>query len=216
MRQISLLVADSQPVARAGLFSFFSGTNIQIVDYAQTCEETINKTMSAGPDALILAADFPDGSGFDATQKLRAKRFRGKILFFESTGRRDYLARALAVGADSYVLKSATRAELAKILNGLVEQLDAPEDTERDFSGELRQVSTLMRKRRVDPTNPLSAREAQVLRHVVLGLSNREIGLALKVSEDTVKDHMQNILRKLDVRDRAQAAVWAIRNNLIP
>lgn len=216
MRQISLLVADSQPVARAGLFSFFSGTNIQIVDYAQTCEQTINKTMSAGPDVLILAIEFPDGSGFDTAQKLRTKGFRGKILFFESAGRRDYLARALAVGADSYVLKTATRAELTEIVYGLVEQLGAPEHMDRDFSGELRQVSTLMRKRRVNPTNPLSAREAQVLRHVVLGLSNREIGLALKVSEDTVKDHMQNILRKLDVRDRVQAAVWAVRNNLIP
>lgn len=216
MRQISLLVADSQPIVRAGLFSFFSGTNIQIVEYAQTCEQTVSKTMNAGPDVLILAVDFPDGSGFDATEKLRAKRFQGKIVFFESVGRRDYLARALAVGADSYVLKTATRAELTEIVYGLVEQLDAPERTERDFSGELRQASTLMRKRRVDPANPLSEREAQVLRHVVLGLTNKEIGLALKVSEDTVKEHMQRILRKLDVRDRAQAAVWAVRNNLIP
>ena len=73
-----------------------------------------------------------------------------------------------------------------------------------------------MRKRQVDPLNPLTAREAQVLRHLALGLSNKEIAFSLKLSVDTIKEHVQNILRKLEVNDRAQAAVWAVRNKLVP
>ena len=73
-----------------------------------------------------------------------------------------------------------------------------------------------MRRRTVDALSPLTERESQVLRHIALGLSNKEIALSLKLSVDTVKEHVQNILRKLEVNDRTQAAVWAVRNKQIP
>ena len=66
-----------------------------------------------------------------------------------------------------------------------------------------------------DPEYPLTSREMQVLRHVSMGLSNREVGKALEISVETVKEHVQNILRKLNVNDRTQAAVWAVRSGYI-
>jgi DNA-binding NarL/FixJ family response regulator len=66
-----------------------------------------------------------------------------------------------------------------------------------------------------NPEHPLTGRELQVLRHVSMGLSNREVGKALGISVETVKEHVQNILRKLNVNDRTQAAVWAVRSGLI-
>lgn len=212
---VRLLVADPQPVVRAGLFSFFNNSDVQIVDDAQTCEQTISKTLGADPDALMLEISFPDGSGFDAVQTLREENYRGKIVFFEATGRQTCLARALSAGADAYLLKSTPRAEIIACLQGLTRPADQV-DPARDFSGELSRVSPLMRRRSVDTLSPLTERESQVLRHIALGLSNKEIALSLKLSVDTVKEHVQNILRKLEVNDRTQAAVWAVRNKQIP
>lgn len=213
--RVRLLVADPQPVVRAGLFSFFNGSDVQIVDDAQTCEQTVSKTLGADPDVLMLEADFPDGTGFDAVQKLREEKYRGKVVFFEATGRQTYLARAFSAGADAYLLKSSPRADIIACLEGLTRPAGQDEST-MDYSGELRRVSALMRRHPVDALSPLTEREAQVLRHVALGLSNKEIALSLSLSVDTVKEHVQNILRKLEVNDRTQAAVWAVRNKQIP
>ena len=82
---------------------------------------------------------------------------------------------------------------------------------------ELRRVATSMKLRQVidDDEVPLTQRETQVLRHVALGLSNKEIGRSLEISVETVKEHVQNILRKIAVSDRTQAAVWAVRRGLV-
>lgn len=221
---VRLLVADPQPVVRAGLFTFFNNVDVQIVDNVQTCEQLIANTLALWPDVVILDAVFPDGSGFDAVMELRKKRYTGRILFFEASGRQTYVARALAVGADSYRLKSTPRADLVECVLALANaanddklgKADANVNPLPEYAGELLKVSPTMRKRNVDPLNPLTDREAQVLRHVALGLSNKEIAFSLRLSVDTVKEHVQNILRKLDVNDRTQAAVWAVRNKQIP
>jgi DNA-binding NarL/FixJ family response regulator len=84
-------------------------------------------------------------------------------------------------------------------------------------TGELKKIAATMKVRQVvdDDDVPLTQRETQVLRHVALGLSNREIGRSLEISVETVKEHVQNILRKIAVSDRTQAAVWAVRKGLV-
>ena len=83
--------------------------------------------------------------------------------------------------------------------------------------GELKKIAATMKVRQAidDDDVPLTQRETQVLRHVALGLSNREIGKSLEISVETVKEHVQNILRKIAVSDRTQAAVWAVRKGLV-
>lgn len=207
---VRLVVADFLPVVRAGLFSFFADSDVQIVDEAQTGEQAVAKTLAVWPDVLLLDVQFPDFSGFEAVETLRERRFDKRIVFFSRYEQPAYLARALAVGADSYLLKKASRTELLRVVRAL-----AVEENVAAFAGELRRVAPTMRRRDVDPSNPLTARETQVLRHIALGLSNKEIASALNLSVDTVKEHVQNILRKLEARDRAQAAVWAVRNKLV-
>ena len=210
---VRLVVADQRPVVRAGLFSFFSDGDAQIVDEAQTAEQLVAKTLVARPDVLLLDVKFPDQTGFEAVETLRTQRYDGRIVFFADVEQQAYFARALAVGADSYLLKKTSRAELLRVVRTLGTVGADPNGS--SCSGELRRVASLLRRRSVDPLNPLTARETQVLRHVAFGLSNKEIAASLQLSLDTVKEHVQNILRKLDARDRAQAAVWAVRNKLI-
>ncbi|MBR4834869.1 MAG: response regulator transcription factor [Thermoguttaceae bacterium] len=209
---VRLVVADPHPVVRAGLVAFFADADAQIVDEAQTGEQLVAKTLAAWPDVVLLDVKFPDQTGFEAVETLRARRYDGRIVFFSDVDQQASFARALAVGADSYLLKKTSRAELCRVVRALV----ADSDAGLERSGELRRVASLVRRRTVDPTNPLTPRETQVLRCIALGLSNKEIAASLRLSLDTIKEHVQNILRKLDARDRAQAAVWAVRNKLIP
>ncbi len=227
---IRVVVADSQPVVRAGLFSFFAEGDVQIVDEAQTAEQTVAKTIAAWPDALLLDVRFPDHSGFDVVAKLRAERFDKRVVFFTSEERLPFLARAVVSGADSYLLKSTSREELTRVAREIAtcafqptyveyeSLVDAPKRVETFGinAGELRRVASLMQRRVVDPLDLMTERESQVLRHIAMGLSNKEIASSLQLSLDTIKEHVQNILRKLDVDNRAQAAVWAVRNKLVP
>jgi len=214
-----LVVADSQPVVRAGLRSFFHETDAVVVDEAQTSEQAVVKTLGAVPDALLLDVQFPDKSGFEAVEALRKSDFNGKIVFFADDERQVCFARATAVGADSYLLKKTSQAELLRVVFSLLslndERAGEQTDSAASFSGELKRVASAMRRSHVDALNPLSEREAQVLRQIALGLSNKEIASWLKLSLDTVKEHVRNILRKLDVNDRTQAAVWAVQKKMV-
>jgi DNA-binding NarL/FixJ family response regulator len=122
-----------------------------------------------------------------------------------------YVARAVALGASDYVLKGSSRQELISAVTGAAHG-ESPSKV-----GELRRVAGAMatRQNTGDEDVPLTNRETQVLRHMALGLSNKEIGRSLTISIETVKEHVQNILRKIAVSDRTQAAVWAVRKGLV-
>jgi DNA-binding NarL/FixJ family response regulator len=121
-----------------------------------------------------------------------------------------YVARAVAAGAHDYLLKTISRADLIAAVTSAA----AGEHATR--SGELRRVAGQMSHRDKQPVAgvPLTPRETQVLRLVAMGLSNQEIADSLEISIETVKEHVQNMLRKLGLGDRTQAAVWALRHGL--
>ena len=121
------------------------------------------------------------------------------------------MARAVALGASDYMLKGSTRNELISAITAAASGQPATK------GGELRRVSTTMnlRKELGDEDVPLTPARTQVLRHIALGLSNKEIAKSLSISVETVKEHVQNILRKIADSDRTQAAVWAFRRGLV-
>jgi DNA-binding NarL/FixJ family response regulator len=121
-----------------------------------------------------------------------------------------YVARSVSAGAHDYLVKTATRTEIVAAIARAAEG-SAPART-----GALRRVAGEMAKREAptDARLPLTPRETQVLRHVAMGLSNKEIADSLEISVETVKEHVQNLLRKVSLADRTQAAVWAIRQGL--
>jgi DNA-binding NarL/FixJ family response regulator len=121
-----------------------------------------------------------------------------------------YIARSVALGASDYVLKGSSRTQLLSAIRRAATGESPSSDSV------LHRVKRAM-ERRDEPIDdvPLTNRETQVLRHVALGLSNREIGQSLGISVETVKEHVQNVLRKIQVTDRTQAAVWAVRKGLV-
>ena len=208
---VRLLIADDHEVIRKGLASLLAGSDIEIVAEAATGKETVKLAEKHKPDVVLLDIRMPDGDGLSTLEKLRSKVPDSAVVMLSTYDNPTYVARSVALGAADYVLKGSSREDLITTLQAAA----AGESPSR--VGELRRVAAAMKLRQVvdDDEVPLTQRETQVLRHVALGLSNKEIGRSLEISVETVKEHVQNILRKVAVTDRTQAAVWAIRKGLV-
>ena len=208
---IKLLIADDHELIRTGLASLLAGSNIEIVAEAANGKETIKLAEQHKPDVILLDIRMPDGDGLGTLEKLRVKVPGSRVVMLSTLDNPTYIARAVALGASDYVLKGSSREDLITTLEA------AADDESPSKAGELRRIAGAMKIRQVieDDDVPLTQRETQVLRHVALGLSNKEIGRSLEISVETVKEHVQNILRKIAVSDRTQAAVWAVRRGLV-
>ncbi|MEO1991490.1 MAG: response regulator transcription factor [Pirellulales bacterium] len=209
---IRVVVADSHEVVRRGLASLFAGSDVAIVGEAANYDELLRSTRKHQPDVLITDVRMPGGKdALVAFEKIHADMPDVRLVVFSAFDNPTYVARAIAAGAHDYILKEANRSEILGAIMG------AAAGRAPVRSGELRRVASIMSKRTStnDQENPLTQRENQVLRHMALGLSNKEIAQSLTISVETVKEHVQNILRKLAVSDRTQAAVWAVRRDLV-
>ena len=208
---IRLLVADDHQVIRTGLATLLAGSGIEIVAEAANGKEAIEQAEQHKPDVVLLDIRMPDGDGLSTLEKLRARVPESRVVMLSTYDNPTYIARAVALGAADYVLKGSSRDDMIATIKAAA----AGESPSR--SGELKRVASAMKVRQVidDDDVPLTQRETQVLRHVALGLSNKEIGRSLEISVETVKEHVQNILRKIAVSDRTQAAVWAVRKGLV-
>jgi DNA-binding NarL/FixJ family response regulator len=208
---ISLLVADDHQVVRLGLRNILDGTGIEVSAEATTGEEVLQKVAEQRPDVALLDVRMPGGDGLHVLGRLKLDYPDLPIVLFSTYDNPTYVARAVALGAAGYVLKSEPR-------DRLVEAIRAAFRGEAAWTREeLRRVTGALATPRVvsDVEVPLTQRESEVLRQLANGLTNKEIALALGISYETVKEHVQHILRKIGVSDRTQAAVWAVRKGLV-
>ncbi|MFM7207083.1 MAG: response regulator [Planctomycetaceae bacterium] len=208
---VKVVIADDHEVVRRGLVSLLTGPEVTIVGQAASGDEALKVAKKTKPQVVLLDVRMPGVDGLAALEKIRAQIPGVKVVMLSTFDNPTYVARAVAAGAHDYVLKGCTRAELVKSITA------AAAGEQPAKVGELRRVATTMANRAsgTDPDIPLTARELQVLRHMALGLSNKEIASSLTISVETVKEHVQNILRKLSVSDRTQAAVWAVRRGVV-
>ena len=208
---VKVIIADDHEVVRCGLVRLLDGTDVEIVAEASSGEEAVSLARKHKPDVVLLDIRMaPGNDGLAALEKISGDVPSVRCIMLTSFDNPTYIARAVASGAHDYIFKGSSREELLESITGAASgQLPVR-------AGELRRVATPMANRVVtpDPDVPLTQREMQVLRHVALGLSNKEIAQSLTISVETVKEHVQNILRKLAVSDRTQAAVWAVRRGL--
>ena len=209
---ITVLVADDHEVVRTGLARLLEDSDITIVGEAENGEQAVEQTLKHNPDVVLMDIRMPDSDGLTALEAIRKEKPDVRIVMLSTYDNPTYVARSVALGAADYVLKDSSREDLIAAITRAASGESPSEDSI------LHRVKETMSRRRdrVDRSEiPLTNRELQVLRHVALGLSNREIGRSLGISIETVKEHVQNILRKIDVADRTQAAVWAIKKGLV-
>ena len=208
---IKLLIADDHEVVRTGLKSLLAGTDIKVVAEASKGEDAVRLALKHDPHVVLMDIRMPDGDGLNALGRIKLDRPDMPILIFSTYDNPTYVARAVALGAAGYLLKGIGREKLI----GAIRTAAAGETAwTRE---ELRRVTGALATPRLvsDVEVPLTQRESEVLRQLAFGLTNKEIAQALKISYETVKEHVQHILRKVGVTDRTQAAVWAVRKGLV-
>jgi DNA-binding NarL/FixJ family response regulator len=208
---IRLLIADDHEVIRVGLANLLAGAEMKIVAQAANGKDCLKLAEQHKPDVILLDIRMPDGDGFQLLKKLGQKVPESKVVMLTHHDNPTYVARAAILGACDYVLKGSAR---QTILDAIVA---AASGTSPSVSGELRRMAATLNNQEPleDDQVKLTRRETQLLRHLALGLSNNEIGRSLAISVETVKEHVQNVLRKLGAKDRTQAAVWAVRKGLL-
>jgi DNA-binding NarL/FixJ family response regulator len=207
---IKLIVADDQEIIRRGIESMLSDEDIEIVAEAGNGLEAIEKSLKHRPNVLLMDVMMPELDGLDALERLREESPQTRVVMMSAHDNPTYIARSVALGADGFVQKDVPGEEFVAAIQRAARGEAPP------VEGRLNKIKELLGKRK-DPVAddvPLTKREYQVLRHLAYGLSNREIGRSLSISIETVKEHVQNILRKLDAADRTEAAVWAVRRGL--
>jgi DNA-binding NarL/FixJ family response regulator len=207
---IKVLVADDHEVVRHGLRSIFKDSPVRICGEAETPEEAVKLARKLKPDVVLLDVRLGPKDGIEAIRKIRTGCPDTRVVMLSAFDNPTYVARSVAAGAHDYILKTADRGELIAAVTG------AAAGTPPTRTGQLRKMAGAMASREVpaDANLPLTPRETQTLRLVAMGLSNKEIADALEISVETVKEHVQNMLRKISLGDRTQAAVWAIRHGI--
>jgi DNA-binding NarL/FixJ family response regulator len=159
----------------------------------------------------MLDIRMSDSDGLNALGRIKLNRPDMPVLMLSTYDNPTYIARAVALGASGYLMKGIGRDDLVAAIRRVAEGGDA---WTRE---ELRRVTGALATPRVsaDVEVPLTQRESEVLRQLAFGLTNKEIAQALGISYETVKEHVQHVLRKIGVSDRTQAAVWAVRKGLV-
>jgi DNA-binding NarL/FixJ family response regulator len=208
---VRLLVLDDHEVVRLGLVSLMHGTDIEVVAQAANGADALRLAEEHRPDIVLMDVRLADDDdAFASLERLCQLTPGTRVIILSSYDNPTYMARAVTLGASDYLLKGSSR----EVLMASIRAVARGEQPAR--SEELQRVAAaLTRTGRDDNLPELTRREAQVLRHVALGLSNREIARSLDVSVETIKEHVQNLLRKLDMSDRTQAAVWAVRQGWV-
>lgn len=209
--KIRLLIADDHEVVRSGLKSMLSGTEVKVSGEVSSGTAAVKYALENELDVVLLDIRMPDGDGLTALGRIRLDKPDLPILILSTFDNPTYIARAVALGANGYLLKGCTRDELLLAIRTAA----AGENTwTRE---ELRRVTGALATPRLaaDVEVPLTHRESEVLRQLAYGLTNKEIANALHISYETVKEHVQHVLRKIGVSDRTQAAVWAVRKELV-
>ena len=223
MDRIRILVIDDHPLFRQGLRDVLrSEPDIEVVGEGADGLEAIALTHSLKPDALILDINLPELNGLQVTRQLRAERVTSAVVMLTAYDDIEQVLHAFRAGGSAYCPKDVDPTKLVQVLRQVVQGHYVLGDQVFDREGLQSWLDRSLEKAgrpylddAREAFSPLSPREMEILQYVTRGLSNKEIALSLGISHQTVKNHMTAILHKLDVEDRTQAAVFALRRGWV-
>lgn len=209
---INVMIADDHAMIREGIKSLleFDG-KIKVIAEAKDGEECLSMIKVVTPDVLLLDINMPNINGLEVLKTIVKNKYKIKVLILTVHDEVEYLMKALETGAQGFILKDSPSSELIKAIELIS---NGGEYIQPNLIPKLN--STLINKDLdQEKINLLTKRELEVLINLANGNFNKNIALKLNISERTVKNHISNIFKKIDVVDRTQAAVFAIKNNLV-
>jgi len=214
MGKISVLIVDDHAVVRHGLRNYLEiQDDIEIAGEAENGLEAVEKVKLYFPDIVLMDLVMPSMDGIEATRQINAATSTTRVIVLTSFSEDDQVFSAIKAGATGYLLKDVSPTDL-------VEAIRATHQGESQLHPDI--VNKLMQEYASRPAEPnsihgnMTERELEVLGLIARGMSNREIAQSLIISEKTVKTHVGNILSKLHLKDRTQAAIYAHENGLVP
>lgn len=212
MNVINIMIADDHSMIREGLKQLLElESNFRVIEEACDGVDCLEKLTKVMPDILLLDINMPNMNGLEVLQKIRERNMNIKVLVLTVHNEVEYLLKAVDIGVNGYVLKDSESVELKKAILSVIEG----EDYIQPSLIPVLNSKMIDRDRDTVLIDELTRRESEVLKLLAVGKYNKEIAEELKISERTVKNHVSNIFKKIHVTDRTQAAVFAIRNNLI-
>ena len=199
---INIMITDDHSMIREGLKNLLElDGDIKVIAEAENGEECLDKLKTFKPDVLLLDINMPKMNGLEVLKALKDRKSKVKVLVLAVHNETEYLMKAVDIGINGYVLKDSESAELKKAIFTIA-------DGETYIQPSLiPALNSKMIQKNED--------ELKILKEMSVGKFNRDIAKEMKISERTVKNHISSIFKKLEVTDRTQAAVFAIRNNII-
>lgn len=219
---IRVLIADDHALLREGLRSVLElEEDIEIVGEAVDGADVVRKCHELQPDIVLMDVNMPEGGGVEATRRIRRELPHIDVVILTIHDDQSYVADLINAGAKGYILKDVDPGQVAQALRRVrAGEPFLQADLMAKLFQSLQQGAVRQHPSHVAQVDQsaaqLSNRELQVLELIVDGKTNREIADILVISEKTVKNHVTNILKKLNLSDRTQAAVYALRHNLVP
>lgn len=210
MKPIKIIIADDHKLVREGIRQLLElDGEIKVIAEADNGIQCIEKMRIQKPDVLLLDINMPNMNGLEVLQELKEAGINQKILILTIHNEVEYLLKAVEIGVDGYVLKDSNSDVLKK---AIITIHQGETYIQASLAPYLKMKLNKKEKVKLDD---LTRRETEVLKLVARGLFNKEIADTLSISEKTVKNHVSSIFKKINVSDRTQAAVYAIKNNYI-
>jgi DNA-binding NarL/FixJ family response regulator len=209
---IRVLIADDQTLFRSGLMRLLDeDPRIKVVGEAADGAEAVKQTLESKPDVVLMDVKMPKVDGVAATREIVAERPQVKVLILTTFDTDSYVLQALKAGASGYVLKDATPEAIASSIAAVM-------SGERVMAGAVaNRVLELLSGTAApkDFYDGLTTREVEILQLLAAGMANKQIAYRLKISEKTVRNHVSNMYDKLNIYDRSQAVLYAVRKGLV-
>ncbi|OPX42017.1 transcriptional regulatory protein DegU [Ruminiclostridium hungatei] len=214
MNKIKVLIADDHAMVRQGLKTILElEDDICVVAEASNGNEAVEMAKALKPDVLLMDINMPVLSGLQAIKILKESSERYKIIVLTLHQDREYLFKTLQMGCEGYVLKDAESSVLIDAIRSVYgDQTFIQPNMTNELVREFQRVTLYENDKSL--SNNLTSREIEVLKLIAEGMINKEIAKNLYISEKTVKNHISNIFKKLDVNDRTQAAIYAFKHNI--
>ena len=210
--KIKVILADDHVMIREGIKQLLEfDQKIEVVAQANDGVECLELLQNTDADILLLDINMPRKNGLDTLSEIRRSKKKIKVLILTVHEEVEYLVKATDIGVDGYILKDSGSAELKKAINCI---MNGEKYIQPNLIPGLNK-RLVARDTDKDKIALLTKREMEVLIQVASGMFNKEIANSLDISERTVKNHISNIFKKIDVNDRTQAAVFAIKNDII-
>lgn len=210
---IRLLIADDHHVVRRGLVFFLkTQKEIEVIAEAKNGQEAVEMAEQLKPDIILMDLDMPVMNGIEATRLIKLSDSNVKIMILTSFSDQDHVIPAIEAGASGYQLKDIEPDELVKTI---IQLMNGENQLHPKATSHLLTHLTNKSHDERKPIDDLTNRELDVLKEIAKGKSNKEIAAALFITEKTVKSHVSNLLSKLQLADRTQAALYAVKNGLV-